>query len=87
MTGASPHRSSTHTAITSPTHVASFAIAVYAENHGEKFIRFELIAKTGDDLRCLDFGEEAVREAARAFDGAEVAALYESAVSNPYGGS
>ncbi len=60
------------------------ALADYAEDHGEKFVRIESINKTASGLRYLDLTSEAVREQIRAFEGAEVASLYESEVSAPY---
>ena len=60
------------------------ALADYAEDHGEQFVRIESITKTGDELRYLDLTDEAVRERIRSFEGAEVASLYESDVSSAY---
>jgi type III restriction enzyme len=60
------------------------ALADYAENHGDQFVRIESITKTGDELRYLDLTDEAVRDRIRSFEGAEVASLYESDVSSIY---
>ena len=60
------------------------ALADYAERHGDQFVRVESITKTSSGLRCLDLGEEAVRQTVRDFDGAEVAALYDSDVSREF---
>lgn len=60
------------------------ALADYAEQRGDAFVRVESITETDDGLRYLDLGEEAVRDEVRSFEGAEVAALYGAAVSAPY---
>ncbi len=60
------------------------ALADYAEQFGERFIRIESVTKTGDELRYLDLTGELVRERIRSFEGAEVASLYESDVSAAY---
>jgi hypothetical protein len=61
------------------------ALAAYAEQFGDQFVRIESIAKASDgSLRSLDLKELAVREMLTDFTGAEVRALYESDVSKPF---
>ena len=61
------------------------ALADFAEAHGNRFIRVVSVAKGSDgSLRVLDLLEPRVREAVRDFDGAQVSALYDSAVAVPY---
>ncbi len=60
------------------------ALADYAEAHGDRFVRIESISKTSGELRSLDLKNAAVRDLVRAFDGAEVASLYDSSLSTKY---
>ncbi len=60
------------------------ALAHYAETHGDRFVRIESISKTASGLRSLDLKDPAVRELVRAFEGAEIASLYDSALSALY---
>ncbi len=61
------------------------ALADFAEAHGNRYIRVVSVAKGSDgSLRVLDLLEPGVREAVRDFDGAQVSALYDSAVAVPY---
>lgn len=61
------------------------ALADFAEAHGDQFVRIVSIAKgTDGSLRVLDLLEPHVRNAVRAFDGAKVTAVYDSAAAVPY---
>lgn len=60
------------------------ALADFAENHGDHFVRIESISKTSTGLRSLDLKSEAVRDRVRSFEGAEVASLYELPLATPY---
>jgi len=60
------------------------ALADYAEQHGDQFVRIESVSMTADGLRSLDLRNEAVRDLVRSFAGAEVASLYESELAAPY---
>ena len=60
------------------------ALADYAEQYGNEFLRIESVAKAGDTLRALDLQDEKVRQAVRAFEGGKVTALYESDVARDY---
>jgi type III restriction enzyme len=60
------------------------ALANYAEDYGDEFLRIESIAKVGDALRVLDLKDAAVREAVRSFEGGKVTALFESAAARDY---
>lgn len=60
------------------------ALADFAEDHGDRFVRIESISKTSGGLRSLDLQSEAVRDLVRSFQGAEVASLYDSPLSTSY---
>ena len=61
------------------------ALADFAEAHGDQFVRIVSLAKgTDGSLRVLDLLEPHVRNAVRAFDGAKVTALYDSAAAVPF---
>jgi hypothetical protein len=61
------------------------ALASFAEQFGDRFVRIESVAKVDDgSLRVLDLGDPAVRAAAVAFQGGKVTALYQSDHSRPY---
>lgn len=60
------------------------ALAAYAEAHGHRFVRIESVNDTATGLRVLDLLSAPVRDAIRAFDGAEVAALYSGPDSRPF---
>lgn len=60
------------------------ALADYADHHGDSFVRVESISKGAEGLRYLDLAEASVRDEVRAFEGAEVAKLYEAGASAPY---
>ncbi|HMQ26965.1 MAG TPA: hypothetical protein PKA98_13325, partial [Acidimicrobiales bacterium] len=61
------------------------ALAQFAEDHGDRFVRIVSVAKGSDGtLRALDLLEPAVRQPVRDFSGAEVTALYDSEVALPY---
>jgi hypothetical protein len=61
------------------------ALADFAQQFGDRFVRIESVAKVDDgSLRVLDLKEAAVRAEAVAFEGAKVSALFESAVARLY---
>lgn len=60
------------------------ALARYAAAHADQFVRIWSISKTGDGLRYLDLKDAPTRDTVLAFEGAEVAALYESEHARTY---
>lgn len=61
------------------------ALADYAEQFQDEFVRIESIAEASDGmLRVLDLREPKVRQAVRDFKGGKVTALYDSAVAVPF---
>lgn len=60
------------------------ALADYADQYGEEFLRIESVAKADDKLRVLDLKDEKVRAAVRDFEGGKVTALYESDAARDY---
>lgn len=61
------------------------ALADFADNHGDRFLRIESITRATDgSLRSLDLLDSSVREAVRNFEGGRVLALYESHQGTPY---
>ncbi len=61
------------------------ALAAFAEQFGDRFVRIESVAKVDDgSLRVLDLANPAVRAEVRAFEGAKVTALYQSEYSRPF---
>jgi superfamily II DNA or RNA helicase len=61
------------------------ALADFAESHGDRFVRIVSVSQgTEGTLRALDLLEPHVREAVRTFEGAQVSALYDSAVALPF---
>ncbi len=61
------------------------ALAAFAEQFGDRFVRIESVARVEDgSLRVLDLADPAVRAEVRAFEGAKVTALYQSERSRPY---
>lgn len=61
------------------------ALADFAEEYGERFLRIQSVAKADDgNLRSLDLLDANVREAVRRFEGGKVSALYKSKHSTPY---
>lgn len=61
------------------------ALAQYADDFGDEFLRIESIAKSPDGtLRVLDLNEAKVRDAVRSFEGAKVTALYETDVARDF---
>lgn len=60
------------------------ALADYAEQYGDDFLRIESVAKAGDSLRVLDLKDAKVRDAVRAFEGGKVTPLYESDAARDY---
>ncbi len=67
-----------------PSYTEKLALARYAEEYGNEFLRMESVAKAGDDLRTLDLQDPTVREAVRDFEGGKVTALYESDAARDY---
>ncbi len=65
-------------------YTEKLALARYAEEYGNEFLRMESVAKAGDDLRTLDLQDPTVREAVRDFEGGKVTALYESDAARDY---
>jgi hypothetical protein len=58
---------------------------MFAEDHGDEFVRIWSVSATGGgSLRYLGLKEAATRDAARAFAGGKVTALYEGERSMPY---
>ena len=61
------------------------ALAAFAEQFGDQFVRIESVAKVEDgSLRVLDLADPAVRAEVLAFQGATVTARYQSERSRPY---
>jgi hypothetical protein len=61
------------------------ALADFADNHGECFLRIQSVAKAADGtLRVLDLLDAKVRKAVRTFEGGKVSALYLSAHATLY---
>lgn len=61
------------------------ALAAFAEQFGDRFVRIESVAKVEDgSLRVLDLADAAVRADVLAFLGGKVTALYQSQHSRPY---
>ena len=60
------------------------ALAAFAEQFGDRFVRIESVAKVDDGLRVLDLSDRLSAVAVMAFDGGKVTALYKSDRSHPY---
>jgi type III restriction enzyme len=61
------------------------ALATFADDFGERFLRIQSVAKASDGtLRSLDLLDTKVRKSVRGFEGGKVSALYESEYSMPY---
>jgi type III restriction enzyme len=61
------------------------ALADFAEEYGDRFVRIWSISAGGDgSLHYLDLQEPTVRATVRAFDGAKITALYDAPFSIPY---
>ena len=61
------------------------ALAEFAEQFGDRFVRIESVAKVDDgSLRVLDLGDPIVRADVLAFQGGKVTTLYQSGHSRPY---
>ena len=61
------------------------ALAAFAEQFGERFVRIESVAKVDDgSLRVLDLADPAVRVEVLGFQGAKVTSLYQAELSRPY---
>ena len=62
------------------------ALARYAEQFGDQFVRIESVSGVSDGaLSSLDLKDEAVRVALAEFEGAEVRALFENDMALPFG--
>lgn len=61
------------------------ALADFAEQYGDRFLRIESIAKAPEgDLRSLDLQDANVRKAVRSFEGGRISPLYSSSHGVPY---
>ena len=61
------------------------ALADYAEEYGDEYVRIESLSKNSDDeLVVLDLHESGVREAIRNFAGGQIAAIYDSDFARPH---
>jgi hypothetical protein len=61
------------------------ALAAFAEQYVDRFVRIESVAKVEDgSLRVLNLADPAVRAAVLAFQGGKVTGLYQSEDSRPY---
>jgi hypothetical protein len=61
------------------------ALAAFAEQFADRFVRVESVAKVEDGgLRVLDLADPAVRAGVLAFQGGKVTGLYQSEHSRPY---
>ena len=60
------------------------ALAGFAEQFGDKFLRIESIADVDGDLRSIDLLDARVRDTVRDFEGGRVSPIYRSNCSNPY---
>jgi hypothetical protein len=61
------------------------ALADFAEDYGDRFLRIHSVAKGADGtLRVLDLLDAGTRKAVRLFEGGRVSALYNSEHATPY---
>lgn len=61
------------------------ALATFADQYADRFVRVESIAKVGNgSLRALDLRDSSVRAEVVGFEGGQVTALYESGSSRPF---
>ena len=60
------------------------ALAEFAEQFRDQFLRIESIAEVNGELRSVDLRDSRVRDAVRAFEGGGVSPLYTSEYSTPY---
>ena len=60
------------------------ALADFAEQFGDQFLRIVSISEVDGELRYVDLKDDDVREAVRTFEGGGVSPLYTSNCSNPY---
>ena len=60
------------------------ALAEFADEFEDRFVRIESVAKVDGELRALDLLDERAREAVRSFEGGRVSPLYTSTHSRPY---
>lgn len=61
------------------------ALADFADNYGDRFLRIQSVAKAADGtLRSLDLLDAEVRKAVRAFEGGKVSTLYQSEHATAY---
>jgi hypothetical protein len=60
-------------------------LAAFAEEHSDRFVRIDSVAKVGDgSLRVLDLTQPSVRNEVLAFEGGMITALYESPIAAQY---
>ena len=60
------------------------ALAQFADDFGDRFVRIESVARIDRELRVLDLLDRRAREAVRTFEGGRVSPLYTSTYSRPY---
>ena len=60
------------------------ALAEFAEQFRDQFLRIESIAEVNGELQSVDLRDSRIRDAVRAFEGGGVSPLYTSEYSNPY---
>jgi len=60
------------------------ALAEFAEQFGNHFLRIESITEVDGELRSIDLRETRIRDAVRTFESGDVSPLYASNLSNPY---
>lgn len=60
------------------------ALAGYAEQFGDRFVRIESIVRVGEELRVLDLHDPKLRDSVLSFEGAQVSALYEGELARQY---
>ena len=61
------------------------ALADYAEEHGDEYVRIESLSTNRDDeLVVLDLHESGVRNAIRSFAGGQISAIYDSDFARPH---
>ena len=60
------------------------ALAGFAANHRDQFVRVESVADVDGALRVLDLTDPSVRDEVLAFEGGQVSSLYQSEASAPY---
>lgn len=73
-----------HGSYLSDTRAKLRALAAYAEQHGDRYVRIQSMVKVGDTLRVLDLDDPTVRAAVLTFEGADVSGLYEGHLAREY---